>query len=154
MSVVKYACLVVQSSSIITSHGLHAGALDGVCSIDVRDRGAKELLVGVLGRMRAPGISGSTSARRMNCKAVKGDPGADGVDLTERGLLLDGVERAKTGIRDGLPLGSGVRGGAGGVLTVPSSGVSSRVVELIHFSSRTWVERSGESGKMRNRSAK
>ena len=52
------------------------------------------------------------------------------MDNTERGLCAPGVEIVKEG-RKG-PLGSGVRGG--GVAT--NSGASSKVAELIHFSSR------------------
>jgi len=66
----------------------------------------------------------------MNCKGVNGEPAVEGLDLTERGLRPDGVVNAK----EGSSLGSGVRGGSKGVLV--SSGVSSRVEELIHFSSR------------------
>jgi hypothetical protein len=52
------------------------------------------------------------------------------VDITERGLCAPGVEIVKEG-RKG-PLGSGVRGGG----VVINSGASSKVAELIHFSSR------------------
>jgi len=66
----------------------------------------------------------------MNCKGVNGDPD-DGVDLSERGLWPLGVDNTKDG-KSG-PEGSGVRGNSGGVSGV--SGASSRVAELIHFSS-------------------
>jgi hypothetical protein len=78
---------------------------------------------GVIGRIA------SGSARLRNWSGAKGDPD-DGVDFTECGLCAPGVEMVKDG-RKG-PLGSGVRGG--GVVTI--SGASSKVAELIHFSSR------------------
>lgn len=78
---------------------------------------------------RSPGLS--CSARRINCRGVNGDPPLV-VDLIERGLWPLGVDNKKEG--SGGVLGSGVRGGSNGI--VPSiSGASSRVVELIHFSS-------------------
>jgi len=75
------------------------------------------------------------------------------VDFGESGLCAPGVESVKEG-RKGL-LGSGVRGG--GVVT--NSGASSRVVELIHFSSRDpnrgEPNLGGDSGGIiRNKSAK
>jgi len=90
----------------------------------------------------------SGSARRMNCKGVRGEPLVEGEDLMERGLCPLGVIREKVGTngRDG----SGVRGAAGGVV---SSFPSMRVAELIHFGSRLPI-RGGDSGKSLKLSAK
>lgn len=58
----------------------------------------------------------------------------------ERGLWPLGVDRMKDGTK-GM-VGSGVRGGAGGLDS--SSGASRSVAELIHLSSG-WPGRGGES---------
>lgn len=49
----------------------------------------------------------SLSARRINCRAVRGDPGVGG-DPMDLGLLPLGVDKAKDGM-----VGSGVRGTSG-----------------------------------------
>jgi len=83
-------------------------------------------LEGDIGRNPGP----VCSASRMNFIGVNGDPD-DEIDLIERGLWPLGVDNEKDGTKG--PLGSGVRGGSGGVPRV--SGASSRVAELIHLSS-------------------
>lgn len=115
--------------------GRHTGARVAEESIAAPER---ELLVGVSGRRRGD----SRSARRMNCRAVRGEPGED--DLMDRGLVPLGVESANEGIYEFL--GSGVRGG---------SGICDwdKAEELIHFSSRL-PKRGGDSGRSRNASAK
>lgn len=117
-----------------------AGVFDEV-AVRVRSVGG---LVGVPGRKR--GASGS--ARLMNCKGVNGEPFVDGLDFSDCGLAPFGVDRENEGI---WPFGSGVRGGSGGVAS--GSGASSRVVELIHFSSLP-PARGGESDRRRKLSAK
>lgn len=83
----------------------------------------------------------------MNCRGVNGEPLVEGDDLTDCGLLLVGVERAKVGTKGNL--GSGVRGGNGGEVT---SAASSNDAEFIHFSSPA-PGRGGDSGMSRKLSA-
>ena len=72
----------------------------------------------------------------MYCNAVRGDEvfkdGED--DGIERGLWPVGVRREKDGMKG--PVGSGVFGGSGG--GVDRCEESSKVAELIHFSSRVF----------------
>jgi len=80
----------------------------------------------------------------MNCIGIRGDP-VEGVERNERGLCPLGVNKENEGT-----VGSGVRGGVDASLT---SGASSNIAELIHFSSRART-RGGESGRRRKTSAK
>lgn len=120
-------------------------------------------MVGIVDGDRVPleGVSGrrdgeSLSARRINCKAARGEPlGEEGVDRIERGLLPLGVLRANEGMKGRL--GSGVRGGDIGRSLGSGGSIAARarLAELIHFSSRPlpWGGESG-IGRMRNASAK
>jgi len=63
------------------------------------------VLEGVAGRKR----DRSTSARRINCKGVSGEPLVDGEDFSECGLCPLGVTSENDGKRGCV--GSGVRGG-------------------------------------------
>lgn len=76
------------------------------------------------------GVSGS--ARRMNCRAVNGEPFVEGVDFSDRGLFPEGLDIENDG-RCPRAFGSGVRGGSGG--ESPTSGASDNVAALIHRSS-------------------
>jgi len=74
----------------------------------------------------------SGSARLRNCNGVSGEPLVDGDDFMECGLDPPGADKANAGTKGNL--GSGVRGGVRGASLL--SWASSRVDELIHFSSR------------------
>jgi len=123
---------------------------------------------GMLGRrLLAGGIDGVTgrrgrpsgSARRMNCKGAKGEPLAEDVDFTDRGLVPLGVESRKEGTKDPELEGSGVLKDLGGD-SCSSASVSRKVAELIHFSSRDPslgepnIDGESSRGMKRNRSAK
>ena len=113
------------------------------CTVDAVDR------VGVAGRSGNGEASGS--ARRRNCSGVRpGEPFPrlePGEDLSDRGLWASGETMAK----EGSTPGSGVCGERRGRSVI--SAASSSVAELIHFSS-LGLTVGGESGKMRNASAK
>jgi hypothetical protein len=107
---------------------------------------------GVMFRGRGPdfeGVTGSegtsTSARLMNCKGVRpAGESCEPPDLKDWGLRPLGVCKEMMGT-----LGSGTCGES------TSSGASSRVAELIHFSDRETIRGEAMSaGMRRNRSAK
>lgn len=113
-------------------HGLHTDAREPDVCTGGRLRGRDDDFDGVVGRKR----DGSISARLMNCMGVRGEePFREGdADRIDRGLWLLGLDKAKEGING--TIGSGVFGRGGiSVASVPGSGCSNKVAELIHFSS-------------------
>jgi len=123
-------------------HGLQIAAREGVFAFEALLRSG--VLEGVAGRRRDK----STSARRMNCKGVRGEPLVEGEDLSERGLCPLGVTSEKDGKKGCV--GSGVRGCAG----VSNSCNSNNVAELIHLSPWAAPQRGGDSGAILKLSAK
>lgn len=93
--------------------------------MDLEGVNGRSIEEGVTGRSKELFRSASASARLRNWRGVKGEPLAEELDFIDCGLP-PGVSKEK----EGVPLGSGVRGG-----TIVISGASSKVVELIHFSS-------------------
>jgi hypothetical protein len=75
------------------AHGLQIEAREGVCAFDTLLRSG--VLEGEAGRRRER----STSARRMNCKGVSGEPLVEGEDFSERGLCPLGVTSEKDGTK-------------------------------------------------------
>lgn len=117
------------------SQGLHTGGRAGLAAV---------FLGGLVG-VSARGTGDSRSARRRNCRGVKGEPGDDTV-LIDFGLVPLGVESAKEGKWELAT--SGVFGFESAML----SAACDSVAELIHFSSRE--PSLGDSGSIRKASAK
>jgi len=74
-------------------HGLQIEAREGVFAFETLLRSG--VLEGEAGRRRER----STSARRINCKGVSGEPLVEGEDFSERGVCPLGVTSEKDGTK-------------------------------------------------------